>query len=662
MMNKPQKHILAIISNPKVDAMLKRVLQPVGFEVTLLRDKSSVRDFLKKTIPDLMILEDKLEDGPAIAFGVELLRRLPAVTLVLFFDRDDPENYKIALSIGASDCICLPVRSEDFLSSVSRNLENAQQNRDWILLEARRATTSLEHRIGELETLTRLGQAVIGKLDLDSVFTSVVEAAVELTGSEEGSLMLLDEQSGDLYMRAARNFDQEFVQTFRLQTNDSLAGSVISTGQPVLIDENTPKKIATTYLVRNLIYVPLKLRERVVGVLGVDNRTRRTPLQDRDVKLLAALAEYTVIAIENGRLYTESTQEQTKLETLLARIQDVVILMDENHTLLLVNEAARDAFNLSGDVLEGRSFHEVFLFKPELIEIIDNAGAEPSKWVEIELDKDFVLSAQIMPIPDVGYAVTMHDITHLKRLDRLKSEFVSAVSHDLRSPLTAILGYVELIDRVGTLNEVQRDFVQRVVISVKNITSLVDDLLNLGRIEAGLEARKENVSMHQMIHYVARSRSKQVLDRKQNIDIELKEDVINVYGDPIQLRQMVENLLDNALKYTPEGGNVTIQCNTEEEQAILKVSDTGIGIPKSEQSHIFERFFRASNVDETIIGTGLGLAIVRSIVENHKGRIWVDSTVGEGTDFTIVLPLSPPKDEVVAHEEAASDEEVLQAH
>lgn len=657
-MNKPQRHILAIISNPKVDAMLKRVLQSAGYDVTLLRDKGSVRDVLNKMIPDLIILEYKLEDGSAISFGVELLRRLPPVPLVLFFDRDDPENYKITLSIGASDCICLPARSEDFLSSVHRNLERSQQNKDWILLEARRATTSLERRIGELETLTRLGQAVIGKLDLDSVFSSVVEAAVELTGSEEGSLMLLDELTGELYMRAARNFDQEFVQTFRLQTNDSLAGSVISTGQPVLIDENAPRKIATTYLVHNLIYVPLKLREQVIGVLGVDNRNRRTPLQDRDVKLLLALAEYTVIAIENARLYSETTQEQMRLETLLARIQDVVILMDENHKLLLVNEAARDAFNLSRDALEGRAFHDVFSFKPELIEIIDNAGTEPSKWVEIELDKDFVLSAQIMPIPDVGYAVTMHDITHLKRLDRLKSEFVSAVSHDLRSPLTAILGYVELIDRVGALNDVQRDFVQRVVISVQNITSLVDDLLNLGRIEAGFEARKEKLSMNKLIHYVARSRSKQVLDRKQNLDLDLKEDVITVYGDPIQLRQMVENLLDNALKYTPEGGVVTIHCHTEQEQVILKVSDTGIGIPKSEQMHIFERFFRASNVDETIIGTGLGLAIVQSIIENHKGRIWVDSTVGEGTSFTVVLPFSPSKEEGILLEESVSDEEV----
>ncbi|MCJ7624109.1 MAG: GAF domain-containing protein, partial [Anaerolineaceae bacterium] len=550
MMNKPQMRILAIISNPKVDAMLKRVLQSTGYDVTLIRDKAGVRDILNKMIPDLIILEDKLEDGPAIAFGVELLRRLPAVPLVLFFDQDNPENYKIAMNIGASDCICLPVRSDDFINSVRRNLEKAQQNKDWILLEARRATSNLERRIGELETLTRLGQAVIGKLDLDSVFTSVVEAAVELTGSEEGSLMLLDEQSGDLYMRAARNFDQDFVQTFRLQTNDSLAGSVISTGQPVLIDETTPKKIATTYLVHNLIYVPLKLRERVIGVLGVDNRNRRTPLQERDVKLLSTLADYTVIAIENARLYTETLQGQAKLETLLARIQDVVILMDENHRLLLVNEATRNAFNLPKDNLEGCAFHDVFSFKPELIEIIDNAGMEPSKWVEIELRKDFVLSAQIMPIPDVGYAVTMHDITHLKRLDRLKSEIVSAVSHDLRSPLTAILGYVELIDRVGTLNDVQKDFVQRVVVSVQNITSLVDDLLNLGRIEAGFEARKEKASMNQLIHYVARSRSKQVLDRKQNLNLDLKEDMITVYGDPIQLRQMLENLLDNALKYT----------------------------------------------------------------------------------------------------------------
>jgi two-component system, OmpR family, phosphate regulon sensor histidine kinase PhoR len=127
-------------------------------------------------------------------------------------------------------------------------------------------------------------------------------------------------------------------------------------------------------------------------------------------------------------------------------------------------------------------------------------------------------------------------------------------------------------------------------------------------------------------------------DRRIQILTDLQEDIPPLNGNPIRLRQMVVNLLDNAIKYTPEGGSVHLVCRREEDQVILQVSDTGIGIPSSEEPYIFNKFFRATNVQNTT-GTGLGLSIVRSVAENHNGRVWVESNLGKGTTFTIVLPI-----------------------
>ena len=233
----------------------------------------------------------------------------------------------------------------------------------------------------------------------------------------------------------------------------------------------------------------------------------------------------------------------------------------------------------------------------------------------------------------------MHDITNLKKLDRIKSDFVSTVSHDLRSPLTAILGYVELIERAGPVNKLQRDFVHRVQTSVHNITHLVDDVVELGRIESGFDSRKEPVHLEQLIPLVGDLLKKQMDDKHQTLLLEVPEVLPPVFANPVQLRQMVENLLENASTYTHPGGAVTVHATLEDQQIILRFIDNGIGIPQVDLPFIFDKFYRASNANNEMSGIGLGLSIVRSIVEAHQGRIWVESQPDEGSTFTVVLPV-----------------------
>lgn len=330
--------------------------------------------------------------------------------------------------------------------------------------------------------------------------------------------------------------------------------------------------------------------------------------------------------------------ELQKLDTIVEHIEDGVIILDEQSNLLLINPAARKAFGLwQDDAVKGKPVSEV-LPHPDLKILLSDIN-NPLPQNEITFEDGRVLSAQCTPIPRIGVAITMQDITYLKQIDRLKNEFVHTVSHDLRSPLTAILGYVDLLDRVGPVNDQQREFIHRVQNSVQSITSLVNDLLELGRIEAGFDTQKEVVPLEGIIRDTLETLGGQISDKKMNLHLNLPMDIPQMRGNPIRLRQMLDNLIGNAIKYTPEGGEITIDVEAQNDQVILRISDTGPGIPPADQPHIFEKFYRASNVPKGVGGSGLGLSIVKSIVENHQGRIWVESLLGQGSAFTVVLPL-----------------------
>ncbi|MEN6408328.1 MAG: ATP-binding protein [Anaerolineaceae bacterium] len=630
--------IFIIVSDPQVSYLLERVIRSAGYTVTVAKDIQTAQKMLSRAYPALTVVSEKLSDGNGLEFAAALSEKFPTMPTLLFAPQETPELLRKAMHAGVVECLIPPLHSDDILKAVEACLQQTLHRKDWVLIESKRATATLQQRVDELEALSQVGRSITASLDLDSVLSAVVDAAVTLTNAEEGSLLLVDETSGELYMRAARNFQEDFVRTFRLPIQDSLAGSVIRTGQPVLMDEKTPQKIKTSYLVQSLIYVPLQSHGQIFGVLGVDNRHSNRPFTEHHVKVISAMADYAVIAIENARLYSHTAIEKNKLETILTQIQDGVIVIDDDGRLVMVNQTIRQTFNLGDAALSGKMATDIF-DQPTLLELINDRAKKYSNRAEIVIDEGLVFSAQLTPIPGVGIVITMHDITYLKKLDRIKSDFVSTVSHDLRSPLTAILGYTELIERVGPVKESQHEFIVRVQMSVQNITALVNDLLNLGRIEAGFDSRKEVVHLEQIIQFALDGFKKRIAEHNQQLLTVIPPNLPPILGNPVHLRQMLDNLVENAVKYTLPGGMIQVNLHQEGKQLVLQVTDTGLGIPAIDLPYIFDKFYRASNAATNVSGTGLGLSIVKSIVENHQGRIWVESTVDQGTTFTVVLPV-----------------------
>jgi two-component system phosphate regulon sensor histidine kinase PhoR len=219
------------------------------------------------------------------------------------------------------------------------------------------------------------------------------------------------------------------------------------------------------------------------------------------------------------------------------------------------------------------------------------------------------------------------------------------VSHDLRSPLTSVIGYSELVERVGPLNENQREFIRRIQDSLQHITSLINDLLDLGSIEAGMDIRREFVQLEGILRYTLDMLHGQIEAKQLQVHFDVEPGLPALRANPIRLRQVLDNVIGNAIKYSYPQGEIKISIHSEGEQVILQVTDQGPGIPAADQPHIFDKFYRATNIESDVEGSGLGLAIVKNIVENHQGRIWVESTVGKGSSFFIVLPIKsdPPQ-------------------
>jgi signal transduction histidine kinase len=247
----------------------------------------------------------------------------------------------------------------------------------------------------------------------------------------------------------------------------------------------------------------------------------------------------------------------------------------------------------------------------------------------------------------LGTVSIFRDITHQVEVDRLKSDFVATVSHELRTPMTSIRGYVDilLMGAAGSLNEQQAQFLGVVKRNTKQLSILVNDLLDVSRIESGkVNLNLQELDIVEIINEAINAliRISKDEDKKMQVEFEPDQDTPAVIGDRDRVRQILNNLLENAFHYTPEGGVIKLRVLPKEDEVEISVSDNGIGIPPEIQPQIFDRFYRGEhpNVLATS-GTGLGLAIVKSLVEMHNGRIWIESSglSGEGTTFYFTLPI-----------------------
>lgn len=610
------------------------------FQVTHLPELEISRNDIPLDLFDLILISDTLPDQQTSLTSRYIFEHFPLTPVILITQNYSNRLALAAIRQGFFDCLPVSLGEEALYSSIKQSLKWRYVIKRQVRLMARKDTKTLQAQLSSLQSLQKISSQITASLDLDQVLRTVVDASVNLAEAEKGSLLLLDENTGELTIRAYYDNKDDASKTYRLPVKDTIIEQVVTSGKPVHIENNEPVQILGSIQTRSGLYIPLKLKNRVIGVLGVNNLQENKLFTQDHIAIISALADFAAIAIQNAMLFASIQLEREKLETSLTNIEDGIIIIDSDNQFILINRKARELFAIHEKNIAGKKVNE-YLHHPELIELIEDKQQIGTR-IEISLEDGRNFYAQISPVASVGSIVTLNDITNLKQLDRIKSDFVNTVSHDLRSPLTAILGYVELIERVGPINNQQKDFIRRVQVSVHNITSLINDLLDLGRIEAGFDTAKEVVPLAPILRYTLDGLQARALERKQTLRIEASDNLPNILANPVRLRQMFTHLVVNAIKYTQVNGEISITAHAKGRQIIIQVKDNGQGIPAIDQPFIFDRFYRGGNISPDIPGTGLGLAIVKSIVENHQGRTWVDSTPGEGACFTIVLPQNHP--------------------
>jgi PAS domain S-box-containing protein len=378
-------------------------------------------------------------------------------------------------------------------------------------------------------------------------------------------------------------------------------------------------------------------------MIWVGYRTPRS-VDTNEKNLLNTLAGQAAVLVENARLYANSEGGRRRLAAVLASTSDGVIVTDQTKRVLLINKAMESIFGLNPNDVVGRPVTSV-LPAPLLVEALTSSD-ESSRNREIPVGKDKVFYASTSTIVGhdgqvMGRVAVLHDITHLKEIDAMKSDFVATVSHDLRSPLTFMRGYATMLTMIGDMNEKQEDYVEKILGGIDQMAKLVDDLLDLGRIESGTKLRDDMIEVEPLLADIATElwQHAHISGIKLEVDVDPKDMVF--VGDKRLVRQALTNLVSNGIKYAPNSGLMELRAEKVKEEVVFTVKDNGPGIPKEDQMRLFERFYRAqAKGTEKVKGSGLGLAIVKSIAEKHGGRAWCRSERGQGTTFYVAIPLS----------------------
>jgi len=364
-------------------------------------------------------------------------------------------------------------------------------------------------------------------------------------------------------------------------------------------------------------------------------------------------------AIEFIRTLQDIATEKSRMRVMINTLTEGVLTTDNQKRIALANPAFLKMIGCRKTAIIGHNITE-FITDPKLLEVIDRAVHQPENTFseiteEIIIPKgkdEIIIGIRCIPFQDrlnrnLGSITVFHDITDLKKINQMKSDFVSMVAHEIKSPLNSVLMQLNVVldGLAGALTEKQKEILKRVSDRINSVTQLSSELLDLSKIESGLiNQDREELNLIELIKGQVEGYREKA--EAESIHLSIKDSAKEVYmmGNRMNIEEVVSNLISNAIRYSPNGGEILVWTDEKSDCLAIKVSDTGLGIPAKDLDHIFDRFYRVKNEKTRYInGTGLGLAIVKNIVEAHHGTIQVDSTEGKGACFSVIFPKSEYK-------------------
>ncbi|MBC7326606.1 GAF domain-containing protein [bacterium] len=508
--------------------------------------------------------------------------------------------------------------------------------------------------------------------ELRETLKRLVTKIAMILQAEKCVIKLYDKETGELVAQPpAFGMTDEEVRMYRTRATQGISGEAFMSGQPIVVndalsDPRTTKEFVGLLGIRNSLTVPLIVERRdedgrvidriSVGVLKVFNKRYGGKFTDEDVRLAIVLARSAASVIAQAKLYLEALEEKRQLEATLESMLVGVLAVNNRGRITVLNHVARQLLEIPPDNSVGADYKEVI--KDDRVRELITKTLESGEELVEELafnvgENERYFQVQTAPITGdnneiIGEVTILSDITELKRLDQMKTDFVSHVSHELRTPLTSIKGFVAtlLADTEGYYDlETRREFLQIIDQECDRLTRLINDLLNLSRIESGraLELILKPVNVVDVARKIIEIQKNYT--SKHQFVLDVQGEVPTIIADEDKVDQILTNLISNAVKYSPNGGEVrvTIKEDPETGGVLTAVKDQGLGIPKDVLPRLFQRFYRVEG--RKISGTGLGLYLTKHLVEAHGGKIWVESEEGKGSTFYFTLPPAPPQKE-----------------
>jgi PAS domain S-box-containing protein len=523
-------------------------------------------------------------------------------------------------------------------------------------------------RSAELAALTSIAAQVNCTQDLGEILAGALGTTLEVIGEESGEIFLVDEETGDLLLHTHQGLSEAFVAAESvIGHGECICGQAVQSGRIGMITDMAthPARSREACMregFRSCIRLPLLARGEVLGLLNIQSRATRL-FTAEDEELLTAIGNQIGIAIANAQLIDDAEHRRATLDSVMNSLVDGLILVDKRGRIAYMNPRAEGLLGLTSSALVGHAADAIDreiqerLAQPEtVLAQLRSATADPQSMPAVEftvtVDDARTLQARFFSIQGVGggslgLGLLLRDITREKELDQMKSQLLSTVSHELRTPLASIKGFATTLLRqdVEWDEGSRREFLSIINDESDRLTELISNLLDMSRIEAGtLRIEIEPIDLPPIIEETATEF--QMMTRDHMIQTHLPPVLPPVMADPRRARQVLRNLVENAVKYSPNGGPITISAQVQADHVQASIADQGIGIERKQLDHIFDRFYQVDSASTRRVGgSGLGLSICKAIIEAHSGQIWVESQPNLGSTFHFTLPLARPADE-----------------
>lgn len=547
-------------------------------------------------------------------------------------------------------------------------------NQAAVAIENARLYEETRQRANEMRILHRVASATSVLPNIDSLLQQTTDMIADSLYPEHFGFLLVDQSSKQLYPHPSFFGVSDEVREKPIPMEQSLSGKVFSTGDPAIVGDvtNEEKYYCVVPTTRSEIAVPLIVREKVVGVINVES-SRLNAFSTNDLRFLTTLAGQVATFMERTELYEAQRkytahlalevsqrtaalrEERDRMQAILDNAGEGIFFTDENGVILYVNSAMTKMTGFPASDLLHRTpaqwpgIDNVPDFLDSLQEAIQSEKGWKGELVGKRRDnRSYDIYLTIAPIFSnegslSGFVGVHSDISYLKEVERLKARFISNVSHELRTPLTVIETYTTLLKQGKP--ERQDHYLSVLSQETKRLTRLIQDVLDLSRLEAeSTPISMAPIQIGIILQRVVETFMPHAETKKITLQFEDGDQLPLVWANVGQIEQVITNLVNNSLVYTPKGGAVTVKAGVDKKDkqtmAWFSVVDTGTGIPEEDLPHIFDRFFRSQAVEAAgIRGTGLGLAICKEIVERHSGQIEARSVSGEGATFTVWLPV-----------------------